>query len=44
MVEDFSFGNFWSFKSLQTLNLTAAKIKSKNAELDEINVFPLKKN
>lgn len=43
MVEDFSFGNFWSFKSLQTLNLTAAKIKSKNAELDEINVFPVKK-
>jgi AAA15 family ATPase/GTPase len=42
MIEEFSFGNFWSFKDIQTLNMTAAKIKSKNAELDEINVFPIK--
>jgi len=42
MMEEFSFGNFWSFKEIQTLNMTAAKIKSKNAELDELNIFPIK--
>lgn len=41
MIEEFSFGNFCSFKDIQTLNLTAAKIKSKNTELDDINVFPV---
>jgi AAA15 family ATPase/GTPase len=41
MIEEFSFGNFWSFKDIQTLNLTAAKIKSKNTELDHVNVFPI---
>lgn len=41
MIEEFSFGNFWSFKDIQTLNMTAAKIKSKNTELDHINVFPI---
>lgn len=41
MIEEFSFGNFWSFKDIQTLNMTAAKIKSKNTELDNINVFPI---
>lgn len=41
MIEEFSFGNFWSFKEIQTLNLTAAKIKAKNAALDLNNVFPL---
>ncbi len=41
MIEEFSFGNFWSFKDVQTLNLIAAKIKSKNTELDNINVFPV---
>lgn len=41
MVEEFSFGNFWSFKDIQTLNMTAAKIKSKNTKLDHINVFPI---
>ncbi|MFY8012413.1 MAG: AAA family ATPase, partial [Saprospiraceae bacterium] len=41
MIEEFSFGNFWSFKGIQTLNLAAAKIKSKNTELDDINVFPI---
>ncbi len=39
MIEEFSFGNFLSFKDIQTLNLTAARIKSKNAELDQNNTF-----
>ncbi|WP_343539491.1 ATP/GTP-binding protein [Sphingobacterium thalpophilum] len=39
MIEEFSFGNFWSFKDIQTLNMTAAKIKSKNALLDNVNLF-----
>jgi len=41
MIEEFSFGNFWSFKDIQTLNITAAKIKSKNVELDATNVFSI---
>lgn len=44
MIEEFSFGNFWSFKDIQTLNMTAAKIKSKNSQLDDINVFPINKD
>lgn len=44
MIEEFSFGNFWSFKDIQTLNMTAAKIKSKNTELDQINIFPINKD
>lgn len=44
MIEEFSFGNFWSFKDIQTLNMTAAKIKSKNSQLDNVNVFPINKN
>jgi AAA15 family ATPase/GTPase len=44
MIEEFSFGNFWSFKDIQTLNLTAAKIKSKNSQLDNLNIFPLNKD
>lgn len=43
MIEEFSFGNFWSFKDVQTLNMTAAKIKSKTPELDRINVFKISK-
>lgn len=39
MIEEFSFANFRSFKEMQTLNLTAAKIKSKNPELDKDNVI-----
>lgn len=39
MVEEFSFGNFTSFKELNTLNMTAAKIKSKDSRLDSDNVF-----
>lgn len=38
-IQEFSFGNFKSFKDIQTLNLTAAKIKSKNKEIDETNIL-----
>jgi AAA15 family ATPase/GTPase len=41
MIEEFSFGNFWSFKDMQTLNMGAAKIKSKNLRLDTINLIPV---
>lgn len=41
MIEEFSFGNFWSFKDIQTLNMTAAKIKSKKPELDKNNLFEI---
>lgn len=41
MIEEFSFGNFWSFKDMQTLNMTAAKIKSKNSRLDTVNLIPV---
>jgi AAA15 family ATPase/GTPase len=44
MIEEFSFGNFWSFKDIQTLNMSAAKIKSKDALLDTNNVFPVSKD
>ena len=43
MIEEFSFGNFWSFKDIQTLNMTTAKIKSKDTLLDANNVFPVNK-
>ena len=39
MIEEFNFGNFWSFKNEQTLNMTAAKIKSNNSLLDSKNVM-----
>lgn len=41
MIEEFSFGNFWSFKEINSLNLTAAKIKSKSAVLDSANTIPV---
>ena len=44
MIEEFSFGNFWSFKDIQTLNMAAAKIKSKNPLLDTNNVFSVNKD
>lgn len=44
MIEEFSFGNFWSFKEMQTLNMTAAKIKSKNSRLDEVNLIPVEED
>jgi len=44
MIEEFSFGNMCSFKDIQTLNMSAAKIKSNNSLLDEQNVIPIKDN
>ncbi|MCT3846078.1 ATP-binding protein [Elizabethkingia anophelis] len=41
MIEEFNFGNFWSFKNEQTLNMTAAKIKSNNPLLDSRNVIEI---
>ena len=38
-IQEFSFGNFKSFKDIQTLNLSAAKIKSKKEEIDINNVI-----
>lgn len=39
MLVEFSVGNFWSFKDIQTLQMQAAKIKSKFPKVDEENVF-----
>jgi len=39
MVEEFSFGNFRSFKEIQTLRLRAAKIKSKDENMDVNHVI-----
>jgi uncharacterized protein len=44
MIEEFSFSNFCSFKDIQTLNMHAGKIRSKNSELDKINIFPINKD
>jgi uncharacterized protein len=44
MIEEFSFGNFCSFKDVQTLKMSAAKIRSKNSELDKINIFLINKD
>jgi uncharacterized protein len=41
MIEEFSFGNFRSFKDIQTLNMTAAKIKSSNPDLDIDNLITI---
>ncbi len=38
MLVEFSVGNFWSFKEVQTLQMRAAKISSKYPKLDEENV------
>lgn len=38
MLAEFSVGNFWSFKEIQTLQMRAAKISSKYPKLDEENV------
>jgi len=38
MIVEFSVGNFWSFKEIQTLQMRAAKISSKYPKLDEENV------
>lgn len=41
MIEEFNFGNFWSFKEQQTLNMTASKIKSNNQILDSKNIIEI---
>lgn len=41
MIIEFSVGNFWSFKKIQTLQMQAAKIVSKFPEVDEKNVIPV---
>lgn len=41
MIEEFSFGNFKSFKEMQSLNMTAAKITSKNKDIDKTNIIPV---
>jgi len=44
MIEEFSFGNTGSFKDIQTLNMTAAKIKSANPKLDSDNLIQVNEN
>ena len=39
IIQEFSFGNFRSFKDIQTLNMASAKIKSKLASVDESNLI-----
>jgi uncharacterized protein len=39
IIQEFSFGNFRSFKDIQTLNLASAKIKSKYETIDENNLI-----
>lgn len=39
IIQEFSFGNYRSFKDIQTLNLASAKIKSKHEYIDENNVI-----
>lgn len=39
IIQEFSFGNYRSFKEIQTLNLASAKIKSKYALIDENNLI-----
>lgn len=38
-LQEFSFGNFRSFKEINTLNLATAKLKSKYKSVDENNIF-----
>lgn len=44
IIQEFSFGNYRSFKDIQTLNLSAAKIKSKHPEIDVNNLIKRKNN
>ncbi len=39
IIQEFSFGNFRSFKEIQTLNLASAKIKSKYESIDDNNII-----
>ena len=38
-ILEFTFGNFRSFQTMQTLSMTAANISSKNKELDANHTF-----
>jgi AAA15 family ATPase/GTPase len=39
LIENFSFGNFRSFKDIQSLNMNAANIVSENEDIDKNNVI-----
>lgn len=39
IIEEFSIGNFRSFKEMQTLKLSAANLKSKEEQIDQDNIF-----
>jgi uncharacterized protein len=41
MLIEFHVGNFRSFKDLVNLNMTAAKLRARNKELDENNIFSI---
>jgi AAA15 family ATPase/GTPase len=43
-IQEFSFGNFKSFKDIQTLNLAASKLKSRDKHIDERNILKGKNN
>lgn len=43
MLVEFTAGNYWSFKEEQTLQLQAAKIKSRYPKVDTANVAPIDK-
>src|SRR5690554_38241 len=44
IIQEFSFGNFRSFKDIQTLNMATAKIKSKKKSIDINNVIKSNKD
>lgn len=44
IIQEFSFGNFRSFKDIQTLNMATAKIKSKQESIDINNVIKSNKD
>lgn len=39
MIVEFTFGNFRSFKNVETFSMVAAPLKSKNKEIDILNTF-----
>lgn len=43
VIEEFSFANFLSFKEMQSLNMTAAKMKPGAPDLDGKNIFSISK-
>ena len=44
MLIEFSVGNYKSFRDVETFSMVAAKIKSKNAEIDRNNTFKVDKD